>query len=154
MCAYAIVSVLQRRLGVPNLTLPNGKPGVLAGLLRRPVLALSNRVYYTYSTAEVIPSQWANTSKSRLPVICSGQSAPVSSGREFRRHPDTGNGYFDHQIKVFPPSARLHGGGDDDDGGGNDSDDVTWLVTAISAVSSFSPGVLPDARLIVSQWHL
>lgn len=37
MCAYAIVSVLQRRLGVPNLTLPNGKPGVLAGLLRRPV---------------------------------------------------------------------------------------------------------------------
>ncbi|KYN36461.1 hypothetical protein ALC56_09422 [Trachymyrmex septentrionalis] len=44
-----IVSVHQRRLGVPNLALPN----------------------------EVIPSQWANTSKSRLPVICGGRSALI-----------------------------------------------------------------------------
>lgn len=62
--------------------LPNGKPGVLAGLLRWPTLGAE---YITLTTVEVIPSQWANTSKSRLPVICGGLSAPVSSAREFRR---------------------------------------------------------------------
>ncbi|KAF7381144.1 hypothetical protein HZH68_016019 [Vespula germanica] len=66
------------RQGVPNLVLPNGKPGVLAGLLRWPTLGAE---YITLTTVEVIPSQWANTSKSRLPVICGGLSAPVSSAR-------------------------------------------------------------------------
>ncbi|KAF7380188.1 hypothetical protein HZH66_014543 [Vespula vulgaris] len=61
------------RQGVPNLVLPNGKPGVLAGLLRWPTLGAE---YITLTTVEVIPSQWANTSKSRLPVICGGLSAP------------------------------------------------------------------------------
>ncbi|KAL2735827.1 hypothetical protein V1478_002511, partial [Vespula squamosa] len=68
------------RQGVPNLVLPNGKPGVLAGLLRWPTLGAE---YITLTTVEVIPSQWANTSKSRLPVICGGLSAPVSSAPVF-----------------------------------------------------------------------
>ncbi|KAI4500770.1 hypothetical protein M0802_003981 [Mischocyttarus mexicanus] len=66
-----------RHQGVPNLVLPNGKPGVLAGLLRWPTLGAE---YITLTTVEVIPSQWANTSKSRLPVICGGLSAPRQGG--------------------------------------------------------------------------
>lgn len=68
-------------------------------MLRWPTLGAE---YITLTTVEVIPSQWANTSKSRLPVICGGLSAPVSSAREFRRSTDTGNGRFGRQIKVFP----------------------------------------------------
>lgn len=44
--AHVIVSVLQRRLGVPNLALPNGKPGVLAGLLRRPARSLEPSILH------------------------------------------------------------------------------------------------------------
>lgn len=44
--ACVIVSVLRRRLGVPNLALPNGKPGVLAGLLRRPARSLEPSILH------------------------------------------------------------------------------------------------------------
>jgi len=57
--------------------------GCLQGYLGGP--ARTRTEYITLTTAQVIPSQWANTSKSRLLVICGGRSAPVSPAREFRR---------------------------------------------------------------------
>nr|KAF7392322.1 hypothetical protein H0235_017321 [Vespula pensylvanica] len=56
----------------------DGEGSCVEGLLRWPTLGAE---YITLTTVEVIPSQWANTSKSRLPVICGGLSAPVSSAR-------------------------------------------------------------------------
>lgn len=48
VCVYVrdSIGISAERLGVPNLALPNGKPGVLAGLLRRPGRALEPSILH------------------------------------------------------------------------------------------------------------